>query len=106
MNSHPPRRIFMIQAALGGAALACGQAAVAAPSKIDESDPKAKSLGYKHDSSQVDKAKFPKHAAGEKCTNCMAWLGKPTDAWAECDLLVNKLVAGPGWCSSYVKLKS
>jgi hypothetical protein len=35
----------------------------------------------------------------------MAWLGKPSDAWAECDLMVDKLVANAGWCSSFVKLK-
>lgn len=105
MNSLQPRRTFMIQVALGGAALACGHAAVAAVKKIDENEPKAKSLGYRNDSSQVDKAKFPKHSPSEKCNGCMAWLGKPGDAWAECDLLVDRLVASPGWCSSYVKLK-
>jgi hypothetical protein len=35
----------------------------------------------------------------------MAWLGKPSDAWAECDLMVDKLVSNTGWCSSFVKLK-
>lgn len=96
------RRIFLIHAAVGSAAL-CAGPAMAAPKKIEESDPKAASLGYKNDSAQVDAKRFPKHTASEKCNNCMAWLGKPADAWAECDLTPDKLVCNGGWCSSYVK---
>ncbi len=96
------RRTFMIQVAAGSAALCCG-AAQAAPKKFDEAEPKAVSLGYKHDSAQVDRKRFPKQTAAEKCNNCMAWLGKPADPWAECDLTPDRLVANGGWCSSYVK---
>ncbi len=96
------RRTFVITAVAGTTALACGRA-LAAPKKFDESEPKAVSLGYKHDSTQVDKARFPKHSPAEKCNNCMAWLGKPADPWAECDLTADRPVANAGWCSSYVK---
>lgn len=101
--THPTsRRIFIIHAAAVGGALACGRA-MAAPKKFEETEPKATSLGYKHDSSTVDNKRFPKHTPGEKCNNCMAWLGKPADAWAECDITADRLVANAGWCSSYVK---
>ena len=96
------RRTFMLQVVVGGSALAC-QSAHAAPKKIEENDPKAMSLGYKHDSAQVDAKRFPKHTHAEKCNNCMAWLGQPADAWSECDLTPDKLVSNGGWCSSYVK---
>jgi High potential iron-sulfur protein len=98
------RRIFVIQAAAVGAAL-CGAAAPARASKkkVEESEPKAVQLGYKHDTANVDKKRFPKHAASEKCNNCVAWLGKAADPWAECDLLADRLVSNGGWCSSYVK---
>ncbi|MCX7212020.1 MAG: high-potential iron-sulfur protein [Burkholderiales bacterium] len=99
------RRTFMLHAVAAGATLTGPGLALAAPTKVDEADPKAASLGYRNDSNQVDKKRFPKHSAGEKCSGCMAWLGKPSDAWAECDLMVNKLVANAGWCSSFVKLK-
>lgn len=99
------RRVFMLQVAAGGTALTCGSLAQASVPKADEGEPKAKSLGYKHDSAKVDKARFPKHNAGERCSGCMAWLGTPKDAWAECDLMADRLVANAGWCSSYVKLK-
>ena len=99
------RRTFMLHAVAAGATLTGPGLALAAPTKVDEADPKAASLGYRNDSNQVDKTRFPTHSAGEKCSGCMAWLGKPSDAWAECDLMVNKLVANAGWCSSFVKLK-
>jgi hypothetical protein len=95
----------MFRVAAGGAALACTGRAGATPKRVEESEPKAASLGYRHDTAKVDKARFPKHSPGEKCTNCMAWLGKPADAWAECDLMADRLVAAGGWCSSYVKAK-
>jgi hypothetical protein len=101
--SHTSRRTFVIQLMAGGAVVASGQA-LAAPKKIEESEPKAVSLGYKHETANVDNKRFPKHTPAEKCTNCMAWLGKPADAWAECDLTADRLVAGSGWCSSYVKV--
>ncbi len=96
------RRVFMMTVVAGGTALACGQVA-AAPKRVEENEPKAVSLGYRHDSAQVDAKRFPKHTANEKCNNCMAWLGKPSDPWAECDLMADRLVANGGWCSSYVK---
>jgi hypothetical protein len=102
MTTSSNRRVFMLHVVAAGTALACG-AARGASKKVEESEPKAASLGYKHDSSQVDKKRFPKHGAAERCSGCMAWLGKPTDPWAECDLLVDRMVSTTGWCSSYVK---
>jgi len=99
------RRTFVIHLAAGSAALACSGRAGAAPKRIEENEPKAASLGYRHNSAQVDKKRFPKHGAGEKCNGCMAWLGKPSDGWAECDLMADRLVSATGWCSSYVKAK-
>jgi len=103
--SNSNRRVFMMQVAAGSTVLTSSTMVAAAPKKVEENEPKAVSLGYRHDTAKVEKAKFPKHTADQKCTNCIAWLGKPADAWAECDLITERLVAGPGWCSSYVKKK-
>lgn len=93
------RRVFIIYTAV-----ACTAAQAQGKLKrVEESEPKAASLGYRHDTAQVDKKRFPKHQASERCTNCMAWLGTKSDAWAECDLMADRLVSGTGWCSSYVK---
>ncbi len=97
------RRIFMMQAVCGGtAAVWASQAAAQAP-RLDEKDPQAQALGYLHDTTKVDAKKYPKHAAAQKCNNCQLYAGKATDAWAPCPIFGNKQVAGPGWCSAYVK---
>ncbi len=96
------RRVFMLQAATAGAAL-CAGARAFAQAKLDESDPQAVSLGYKHDTGKVDAKKFPKHAPSQQCAGCALYQGKPSDAWAGCALFPGKQVAGGGWCSAWAK---
>ncbi len=70
---------------------------------VDPKDPTAAALGYVADAAKVDKAKFPKFAAGQQCNNCTLWQGKPTDATAGCSIFPGKAVHAKGWCSAYVK---
>ena len=91
--------LAVVSAAIAGSA---GKAA-AQGARLDEKDAPAQSLGYKHDATKVDKAKFAKYLAGQTCANCTFYQGKPTDAWGGCPLFANKQVAGKGWCSAYVK---
>ena len=77
-----------------------------AAQKLDESDPQAQSLGYKHDATKVDKQKFAKYQAGETCANCQLYQGKSGDAWGPCQIFANKQVSAKGWCSAYVKKSS
>ena len=96
------RRTFIFQiAAAGAGTLAAGR--TLAQTKLEENDPQAVALGYKHDSTKVDPAKYPKHEAAQKCSNCQLFQGKPADAWGPCALFGAKQVAGPGWCSAWVK---
>jgi hypothetical protein len=70
---------------------------------VDPKDPTAATLGYVADASKVDKAKFPKFAAGQQCNNCTLWQGKPTDATAGCSIFPGKAVHAKGWCTAWVK---
>jgi len=92
--------LAMVSAAIAGSV---GNAVGAEAPRVDENDKQAQSLGYKHDATKVDKAKFPKYAAGQTCSNCTLYQGKPTDAWAPCPIFPGKQVAGKGWCSAWVK---
>ena len=96
------RRSFIIQMTLASGALAAGRAGAQA-AMVAETDPVAVSLGYKADASKVDKAKFPKYAAGQQCNNCTLFQGKTADAAGPCPLFAGKQVAAKGWCSAYVK---
>lgn len=95
------RREFIVQFGLGSAAvLAAGQASAQA---VADSDPQATALGYKADGTKTDKAKFPKYAAGQNCSNCQLFQGKAGDKLGGCPLFAGKQVSANGWCSAYAK---
>jgi hypothetical protein len=104
------RRSFLrtIPAALAVAAAAqsphlLAQAKPAAGPKLDESDPQAKALGYVHDASKADKAKFANWKPGETCNGCLQFKGKPKDSFGPCTIFGNKQVAAKGWCTAFQK---
>jgi len=100
MNS---RRHFIITLVPAAAALGMAAGAVAQPAKLDENDPVAKGIGYKHDASKVDAAKYPTYAKGKVCSNCALYQGKAGDAWGGCPLVGAKQVNANGWCTAWVK---
>jgi hypothetical protein len=99
--SQTNRRTFMLQVVAAGSAVAASQAL--AQAKLSESDAQASALGYKEDTTKVDKAKFPKHAADQKCSGCQLYTGKAGDAAGPCSLFPGKNVTANGWCSAWVK---
>ena len=74
--------------------------------KLTEDDAMAQALGYKHDATATDVAKYPKRGdeAGKKqfCDNCSLYAKKEAGDWAPCSLFQNKLVASKGWCNAWV----
>jgi formylmethanofuran:tetrahydromethanopterin formyltransferase len=94
------RRVFLMTAAAGGAALASGARAQAL---VDEKDGQAAALGYVADAKRVDVKKYPKFAAGQNCANCALYQGKAADKAGGCPLFAGKQVAGAGWCSAWAK---
>ncbi|MGE4243385.1 high-potential iron-sulfur protein [Ramlibacter sp.] len=98
------RRTFFFQIAAGSTLLTASRAmAQAALPKVDEKDPQAVALGYAKDTTKVDKKKFPKHSAEQKCSNCQLYQGKPKEAGGPCPLFTGKQVEANGWCSAWVK---
>lgn len=70
----------------------------AAPGQVSESEPQALALGYRKNAKQVDKARYPRYAAGQVCSNCMFY-----QAGGACPLFGGRKVAATGWCNSYSK---
>ncbi|WP_179402891.1 high-potential iron-sulfur protein [Burkholderia guangdongensis] len=98
------RRSFLISSVGVVSALALSREALAADlPMLPESDPTAQSLGYKADATKVDKAKYPKYAAGEHCATCMLYQGKAGAASGPCGAFPGKQVSAKGWCSAYSK---
>ena len=101
------RRIFIARTLAGGCtALALPALVKAAPSRVEEADDTATALGYKHDTRQVDKQRFPKHGAAQNCANCSFFQGSATDAWAGCAMFGRKHIAASGWCSAWARKPS
>lgn len=96
------RRVFMMQTALASTAtlLAAG---AQAQSMVAETDGQAAALGYKADATKVDKAKQPKYAAGQVCSNCALFQGAAGAAAGGCPLFAGKQVSGKAWCSAWAK---
>jgi len=100
MTTPMPRRVFLMS--LATASATAGSLAQA-QTLVDEKDAQAVALGYVADAKRVDTKKFPKFAAGQVCSNCSLWQGKPADKAAACALFPGKQVAAAGWCSAWVK---
>jgi hypothetical protein len=96
------RRTFIIHSLMGSAALATAGISCAQTAKLAENDPQAAALGYKEDAKKVDKAKFPRYAAGQSCASCQLYQG-PAKGAGNCALFPGKQVASAGWCSAYAK---
>ena len=69
--------------------------------QLDEADPTAAALGYKHDSSKIDAAKYPNHKPAQVCANCKLATGADADAWRPCSIFPGKTVNAKGWCAAY-----
>ncbi len=96
------RRTFILQS-IAATGLAAGVSVAQAAPMVAENDPTAAGLGYKADASKVDKAKYPKFAAGQNCGNCALYQGKAGAASGGCPLFAGKEVAAKGWCSAWAK---
>lgn len=101
------RRTFIIHASTATTTAAIGalgvNSAFAQSTAVSEADPQAAGLGYKILAEKVDKAKFPKYAAGQNCKNCQLYAGKANDKAGGCPLFGAKQVAATAWCSAWVK---
>ena len=96
------RRVFMMRSVAGGcAALGASTLVQAAAAHVDEGDEVAVSLGYRHDTKQVDDRKFPKHQASQRCGGCSFFQGAPGDEWAGCAMFGRRQISASGWCSAW-----
>lgn len=95
------RRSFIQTVPLAACSLLAARTAHA--QSVSETDAQAAALGYKADTTKVDAAKWPKHAAGQSCAGCALYQGKAGDAEGPCPLFPGKKVAAKGWCSAWAK---
>jgi hypothetical protein len=100
--SQSNRRVFLMQVAAAGTALAAASQAQA-QAKLDEKSDEAKKYAYHADTNKVDAKVNTTHKKEQKCNNCALYQGKATDPWGGCPLFGAKQVAGGGWCKAWAK---
>jgi hypothetical protein len=104
-NSKLGRRSFIRRSATVAAAIPLGaipMTLLASGSQVSEDDPAAAALGYKHDASTVDAAKYPQHKDGQLCSNCKLYTADADSGWGACGIFPGKQVNGDGWCAAWV----
>lgn len=108
----PIQRRRLLQYGAAGVALipvlTLGTRSAIAAEKIAETHATAVALGYVHDATKVDVAKFPKRAGAEGakqfCYNCLQYKASAEDGWGTCAIFPNYLVAKDGWCNVWVPI--
>ncbi|MFM0097591.1 high-potential iron-sulfur protein [Paraburkholderia nemoris] len=103
VDSHRRNFLLMNVAIVSTALLAKLPPAHAADNQVPDTDPMAQAMGYRTDAANVDKARYPKFAAGQNCGNCSLYQGQAGAASGGCPIFAGKSVASTGWCSAYVK---
>lgn len=97
------RRKFLYTLSAATLALTAVRTASAKAATVDESDPLAASLGYKHDATKVDSNKYPAYVAGRNCAGCLLYQARAADPWGACGAVGGKLVSAKGWCVAWAK---
>ena len=103
------RREFIRTSLLVGTALPLGAIPLVLKAdghRVSEDDPTAKAMGYLHDATKVDVAKYPRRAgeAGSQqfCYNCQLYKAGSEEGWGSCGIFPGKQVNANGWCNAWV----
>lgn len=83
--------------------LGTGLARAQPQSLLQEDNDEAKATGYHADATRVDKARFPKYAAGQTCANCRLYAPDGNKPSGGCALFYGKDVLAKGWCNVWEK---
>jgi len=74
-----------------------------AQAMVVETDAQASGLGYKADATKVDKAKQPKYASGQLCSNCALFQGAAGASAGLCAIFAGKKSRSKGLVFSLCK---
>ena len=71
--------------------------------RVDERDPSAAAVGFKHNVANIDSMMFPSRSlaadgANQFCNNCVLYT-ELDEEWGGCALFPDRSVASEGWCT-------
>jgi hypothetical protein len=100
------RRTFILQLAVGTSTIALATRVAAEDERVTETDPYARSMGFRVDTSQVDQARYPRHATDQHCSKCQLFSGKAGEPLGPCSFYGGRLVPINGWCRNFKAKKA
>jgi High potential iron-sulfur protein len=101
------RRVFTLHVIAGSSLLAATglqaqeKEVKVSTEKLTEADPYAKSMGFRLNTANADKVKFPRHDVSQKCSECQLFSGKPGEPIGPCSFYGGRLVPVDGWCRNF-----
>ena len=102
MDQKYNRRVFNLRLVASASALTVGLPSFAQEGeKVTEADPYAKSMGFRLETANVDKVKFPRHEVSQHCSECQLFSGKTGEAVGPCSFYGGRLVPINGWCRNF-----
>ncbi len=105
--NHCNRRVFTLHVIAGSSLLAATglqaqeKEVKVSTEKLTEADPYAKSMGFRINTANADKVKFPRHDVSQKCSECQLFSGKPGEPIGPCSFYGGRLVPVDGWCRNF-----
>lgn len=110
MKSDTPnnnRRVFMLHTLVGASVIAAASHANAAPSTeaVKETDSYAKSMGFRLNTNDVDKVKYPRHTVEQRCSQCQLFKNVAGEPTGQCSFF-KRVVPVDGWCRNFKQVKA
>ena len=101
------RRVFMLHTLVGASVVATAHQAHASSETdaVKETDAYPKSMGFRLNTTDVDKVKYPRHTLEQRCSQCQLFknvAGEPT--W-QCSFF-KRVVPVDGWCRNFKQVKA
>ena len=102
------RRVFTLRVIAGSSLLAAtglqaqeAKEVKVSSEKLTEADPYAKSMGFRVNTANADKVKFPRHDVSQKCSECQLFSGKASEPLGPCSFYGGRQVPVDGWCRNF-----
>jgi len=110
MKSDTPnnnRRVFMLHTLVGASVITAASQANAAVSTeaVKETDSYAKSMGFRLNTVDVDKVKYPRHTAEQRCSQCQLFKNAAGEPTGQCSFF-KRVVPVDGWCRNFKQVKA
>ena len=110
MKSDTPinnRRVFMLHTLVGASVVATAHQAHASSETdaVKETDAYPKSMGFRLNTANVDKVKYPRHTLEQRCSECQLYSSKAGDPTGNCSFF-KRVVPVDGWCRNFKQRKA